>query len=238
MTLSQRLISCFIIGHVIATLAAAIPGLDDFGTFPMSRTESEYVGPLTASLDRAAAQVIWLHRLAWNLTTPVRRATDKYVRVTSLYQKWNMFWNPSRRFRYARVGYRLTLDDGSMRTEYQNIMPAGPTDQWKLVSAYFDSFTDKALTVAGERYHDRAASADSRGEALSDEERRQVLRPYTRYFGHRRIEAGLPPGTRLTAVEFWWGISPMPPPGVDTGRRFTDPSSAIQWERLSVDDQW
>ena len=141
---------------------------------------------------------------------------------------------------YARVGYRLRMENGTIRTEYELVFPSGPTGVWKFVSAYFDSFMDKAMSTATEDYATRAKRARAAGKLVPTDEMVQGLLPYTRYFGHRRLEAGLPPGAQLIAVEFWYGSTPTPPPPPLAGQHIvetaTDQPPAIDWQRWVVDE--
>ena len=234
MTAQQRLLSWLFIAHLGAIFIAAIPGLADFGEGVLPRGADKPVTPLTAALDRAAVELVWLHRVTSSMIQPVARPAFVYVRVTAQFQKWNMFSNPSRVHQYARIGYRLRLRDGIIRTEYEEVFPAGPTDVLKLVSAYFDSFMDKVMSNAGETYRTLSARARADGERVPTDEMVRSLRPYTDYYGRRRVKAGLPNGAELVAVEFWWGTRPSaPPPSVSTTTIAASPPP-IEWKRWAV----
>jgi len=235
-TPSQRLISCLIVAHLVAIFLGAIPGLDDFGADPVVRGPSEHVTPVTAAFDAAAARVVWLHRVTWALTAPLRPIVNQYLRLTSQFQVWNMFCNPAQSQRQVRIGYRLIAADGARHTEFQQVFPAGPPEL-KLVRAYFDSFTDKALAAGVENYRRLVRVADASNTPLSDDDVTQTLRPFTRYYASQRIAAGLPRGTRLAAVEFWSGTSPILLLGsaaVPTRQPVLEPT--ITWQLWMTDD--
>jgi hypothetical protein len=168
-TPSQRLISCLIVAHLVAIFLGAIPGLDDFGADPVVRGPSEHVTPVTAAFDAAAARIVWLHRVTWALTAPLRPIVNQYLRLTSQFQVWNMFCNPAQSQRQVRIGYRLIAADGARHTEFQQVFPAGPPEL-KLVRAYFDSFTDKALAAGVENYRRLVRVADASNTPLSDDD--------------------------------------------------------------------
>jgi len=232
-TANQRLVCCLLIAHMTAVFVTAVPGLNDFGE-PLSRAASEPVTPLTSRLDAAADRLIWLHRAAYAITVPLRPLTVPYIRVTGLFQRWDMFSNPSRLQLYSRVGYRMRMPDGTVTTEYEQVLPTGPTGVVKIFSAYFDSFMDKAMNVAGETYRKRERQALADGESIPTDAMVQGLMPYTRYFGHRRERAGLPADTQLIAIEFWSGTAPLPTPGSSGPQSGTDP---VTW-RLWAVDEW
>jgi hypothetical protein len=236
-TPTQRLISCLLVAHLVAIFIGAIPGLDDFATDPVIRGEAELVTPVTSALDAAAVKVVWLHRAAWGATQPLRRLISPYLRITSQHQTWNMFSNPNRFYQELRIGYHLTAADGTSRTEFQHVFPAGPPEL-KLFAAYFDSFTDKALAAGIENYRRLFRLANASGEPVSPEAVARTLRPFTRYYGQQRIAAGLPPGTRLTAVEFWSGTTPMPPPpSIPMPQtRSAQPKPAVTWQLWTTDE--
>ena len=151
-----------------------------------------------------------------------------------------MFADPSRVHAYARVGYRMRMEGGTIRTEYQQVFPSGPTGVWKFGSAYFDSFMDKAMSTAIQNYLASSRRARVAGNPIPTDEMVEGLSPYTHYFGHRRLTAGLPPGAQITAVEFWYGSAPAPLPrpvaGQPSVQRPTDQPPAIDWQRWIVDE--
>ncbi len=223
-----------------ALFVAAIPSPDNFGQETIARAATEPITLLTAKIDAAADDIVWVHRVAWALTEPVRKPVSAYIRVTALSQKWNMFSNPSRIHEFVRVGYRLRMENGTIRTEYELVFPSGPTGVWKFVSAYFDSYMDKALGSATEAYMTQGTRAQAAGNPVPTEEMARGLLPYTRYFGRRRLEAGLPPGAELMAVEFWWGKTPAPSPPPLAGQHIVERPAGqtppIDWQRWAVDE--
>jgi hypothetical protein len=234
-TTSQRLISCLLVAHLLAVFVAAVPGLSDFGEDEVARLAGEPVSPVAAGLDAAAVRLVWLHRVVYAATSPLRPILMSYVRLTGQFQRWNMFCNPARVAQFARIGYRIRAYDGTITTEYESIFPAGPPGVVKLVSAYFDSFMDKALANAGENYRSSSKVARASGQAVPTDQMVTALMPYTRYFGRRRERAGLPTGAQLAAVEFWWGTTPAPaPPWMGQAPRSGGPGQ-IDWQLWAVD---
>jgi hypothetical protein len=238
-TANQRLISCLLVAHLTALLITAVPSLDDFTGDEVRRPASEPVSPLTARLDGAADQLIWWHRIVYGVTRPLGAVVSQYIRLVGLSQKWNMFCNPAHMHQYARIAYRLRLNDGTVKTEYEQIAPAGPIDVVKLISAYFDSYMDKAMSNAFETYRTRALRAQASGMNWPTDEMVLGLTPYMEYFGHRREQRGLPAGARMEGVEFWWGTVPTPPPPVGTQPTTTTASSQteIAWQ-LWAAEEW
>ena len=97
---------------------------------------------------------------------------------------------------------------------------------------------DKAMSSAAENYSTKGMRARAAGETLPTDEMVDGLLPYTRYFGHRRLEAGLPPGAQLIAVEFWHGTAPGPPPPPLAWQHIVESAGqppAIDWQRWAVD---
>jgi hypothetical protein len=235
-TPTQRFLSCLLVAHMAALFIHAIPGLDDFATDPIMPGESGWVTPVAAAFDDAAERIVWLHRVSSSVTQPLRRLTSPYIRVTSQYQTWNMFANPARLHQELRIGYRFQAADYTSRTEFEHIFPAGPPEV-KLFTAYFDSFTDKLLAAEIENYRRLGRAAAASGEPISPEAVARTLRPVTRFYGARRIAAGVPAGTRLTAVEFWFGTTPMSLPASllpQTGTAPPEPD--VSWQLWMTDD--
>jgi hypothetical protein len=223
-----------------AVFVAAIPSPEQFGTDTIARAAAEPVSPVTARVDATADDIVWCHRVAWALTEPIRSPVFAYIRLTAQFQRWDMFSNPSRVHPYVRMGYRLHMENGTIRTEYEQVFPSGPTGVWKFGSAYFASFMDKAMASVVENYMTLGKRAQEAGEPVPTDDMIRILLPYTRYFGHRRVTAGLPPGAQLIAAEFWRGSAPAPLPPPLAGQHIVERPAgqppAINWERWAVDE--
>jgi hypothetical protein len=222
---------------MVALFVGAVPAPNNFDGDRFSRDVRQPISGVTATLDSAAAGLVRLNRATWYATAPLRRASNAYVRVTSQYQKWVMFSTVSHASSHARIGYRWQSADGSVRTEYEEVLPSGPQDRWKLAGAYFDSFMDKALANVMEGHRGHALQADSLGSAVSPGSRDQGLASCTRYYARARLARGAPAGVQLQAVELWWGgapiASPFDAPDPDESPR---KASNVKWELWSVDD--
>ena len=187
---------------MLAVFVGAIPSLDEFG-MPMERRAPPPLPALTATLDQAADDVVWLHRLAWSLTAPFRPLSQRYLRVTRQFEQWDMFATPTHDRQYVRIGYQLQRPDGTVATtEYEKVFPTGSPDKVKLLSSYFDAFADKAVTGTSSTYRTLEWRARMAGIPVPTADMVELIEPFTRYYGRRRIAAGLPAGSRLSAVEF------------------------------------
>lgn len=234
-TAGQRILSCVIAAHLLAVFVGAIPRLDEFG-MPMERRAPPPLPALTAWLDQAAGDVVWLHRVAWSVTTPLRPLSQRYLRVTRQFEQWDMFATPTHDRQYVRIGYRLQRPDGTVATEYEKVFPTGSPGKVKLLSSYFDAFADKAFTGTSSTYRTREWRARMDGIPVPTADMVQLIEPFTRYYGHRRIAAGLPAGSRLSAVEFWWGTEPGPEPPVGRpAAPVTSVPANIRWQRWGAD---
>lgn len=164
---------------------------------------------------------------------PVRPALESYLRASAQTQIWNMFYQPKHASDLVRLGYRLRRADGTSTVQYERVFPVGDPERWKLVAAYFDSFADKAFTAATVQYHKlRSRVLD---QPLPTPAMMRELLPFTRYYGRRRVAAGLPAGTSLEAVEFWRGVVAQP---ISASNPYVEDrtSSSIDWELWGVDD--
>jgi hypothetical protein len=114
---------------------------------------------------------------------------------------------------------RYYLTSGRAATEL--IVPAHREDRFRLVRGLRDSFRDKTVSTALDRF---AASSDrllrsARRNAGGDPARAlaQLARnppadlvPVARFFGDRFERAHLDPGERMVRQEIWYGTAPLP----------------------------
>jgi hypothetical protein len=166
----------------------------------------------------------------------VRPPVDAYLRATAQRQAWVMFVNPAHVGHFVRLGYRLRRADGTSTVEYETVLPVIDPGRWKLVDAYFNSFTNKAFSAVTGNYQERRNLARTAGELVPTVEMTRGLQPVTRYYARRRIAAGLPTGASLEAVEFWWGTADFAAwhsaPRVDE----LDAAGLIDWQLWWADD--
>jgi hypothetical protein len=234
----QWAISFLILAHLVAVFVGAVPNLDDFGMSLDERIAASPVPTVAAALDAASVRLVWLHRVTRSATAPLRRLSLAYLGITRQSEQWSMFCNPSRVQQQVRLGYRLRLADGTSTTEYQTVFPVGRPDEWKILRSYVNAFEDKPFTSVAGTYRKQLARAQSSGVATPTPEMLITLKPLTRYYARRRVASGLPSEVRLEAVEYWWGLTPIPAPGREQSQvaRAAPPASDPSWHLWGVDD--
>ena len=193
---------------------------------------------LTAKLDQVADDVVWLHRVAWSLTAPVRPLSQRYLRVTRQFEQWDTFATPTHDRQDVRIGYQLQRPDGTVSTEYETVFPVGSPGKVKLLSSYSDAFADKAFTRTLVNLSHVPAwpehGLDGIPEPTADMV--ELVEPFTRYYGHRRIAAGLPAGRGSRQSNSWWGTEPEPePPAGKPATPVTVVPADIRWQRWTAD---
>jgi hypothetical protein len=163
----------------------------------------------------------------------MRRAFDTYLALTGLGQNWKMFSSPSSDHRYLRaryyVGLRVESGAGAgdpLWTATELILPAHREDQLRFLQSYRDSFRDKALAVALERFYTARdvslVRRDTKSEELPDD-----LAPIARYFARRFEGVMLRSDERVLRTEIWSGTAPMPPPGSTPNQTLTEARLAV-----------
>jgi hypothetical protein len=154
-----------------------------------------------------------------DVTGDVRGGFISYLALTGLGQRWKMFSTPPETHQYLRVRYyvgaRSVPAEGAAEplwTATELILPAHREDQVRLLQSYRDSFRDKALMTALERFQvalrPRRLRRDMQSSELPDD-----LAPIARYFSRRFERQALRADERVVRSEVWSGTAPMTPPG-------------------------
>src|SRR5688572_14230259 len=149
MAANRWILSLAIVYHLIAVsidalsspqeilAAAAAPG----GTGPAG------VPRVDAAFTRAAA---WVERVSpglYRAVTPLRAATQPYIRNGRLRQKWNMFTNPVQGDQYLRMDHYVlsAVPLESPRVYRELIYPADREDWPRLVHDYRNKAVSRSL---------------------------------------------------------------------------------------------
>ena len=217
MTGSQRLVSAFIVFHVVALSVGATPSPAELpepgGT---SRSLPGLRGVVTTVLDSAVATLRPFHAFLYDALAPVRPAARLYLGATGQYERWNMFSRPVQADMYVHLRYYVAAPASRrLRADRELVFPAHPPGRPRVLAGFADSFTDKAIDLSLQSFEtrlDRARRAghdDEEALALAGRE----LAPLMRFFARRYADRALPPGGRLVRVELWRGSAPMAPLG-------------------------
>jgi hypothetical protein len=231
MSYSQRLISAFIVFHLIAITVGAIPDPESIPQeIPSNRATLTFLGTtLAPTFDALVAPELALNRVAWRATAWLRRPSRVYLRATRQWEVWNMFCRPTRHDIYMHIRY-YTKTPGShlLRVHRELIFPAHPEGSTRVIKGYSDSFRDKAIELAFDTYFARVREEEKTvGYAKAVERSEQELFPVIRPFARRYVARNLEPGERLLRAELWRGVVPNAPPGEAT-------SSDVLAERLDM----
>src|SRR5262245_27980488 len=98
MSRPQRLISAFIVFHILAITVTAIPAPETLvPQYRSSQVPLTFLGYALAPVaDAIVAPLRVLHLAAWSATQALRAIARPYMLATSQYERWNMFSRPSR----------------------------------------------------------------------------------------------------------------------------------------------
>jgi hypothetical protein len=201
------LVSALLTGHLVAIAGAAVPP-PDAGRTPGPEAAGSG-SPVWVLLEKA-------HRAAWRWSGAWRRLGRAYTSRLALPQNWNMFANPGDTAQYIRVRHFVT--PGGVASEL--ILPAHREDQVRLAKGLRDSFRDKTVSTAFERFvveserRFRQARRDkgldpARATALVARNLPSDLVPVVRFFGDRFARAHLSAGERIVRQEVWYGRAPL-----------------------------
>lgn len=210
MTARRRLVSAFVIWHVLAIVLVALPAPDSRGA--RRAGEDGFRERIARGLDIVALAVGGAVDAVRRVTQIVQPPVDFYIGATGMAQQWAMFSNPPRYDQYVRVRAYLKPVDGRVWTTTELVMPAGREDRVRLLKSFRESYSDKAFAIALAEFYRRREPAlvrpDTRPEDLPAD-----LAPILRYFT-RRLAGRQLPGTSVVRTEFWVGNANATPPGV------------------------
>jgi len=182
-----------------------------------SRLAAANVSGLARLLDSTQTSIASLQSLLFHDTAAVRPAVQAFTNTgIGGGQQWYMFSDPYVVDQYVRVDSYVASDGGgsTRRLFRQLLLPAHHEDRVRFVHDY----RDKAILVLLERYFKAQAQ---RGDRRSPQELGQIFEPITRY-SRKRIAPLLAAGEHVTRSEMWFGVAPIPPPGMPEDRAAID----------------
>ena len=206
MTAQRKLVSAFIVWHLVATATAALPS----GTW-VDRPPGESNGVVRAfdGVGRTISRVVGLGRRVSSSATG--SAVNPYLTLTSQGQQWGMFSTPWEFDRYWRARYYVRGTDGTTWRATELIGPGQFDGRVRLLQSFRDSFRDKALEVTTDAFKRRRALAAIRPGTRPDELPDDLV-PIARYFA-RRFATRLGPSERIVRTDVWVGNANNAPPG-------------------------
>ena len=235
MSAKRWALSVFFVWHVIATgLGSLEPSGFELTVGPPRHPENDPIAAtLTPALDSLAAVVAPALDGFIRAARPLGQLAAAYLDIIAVGQHWKMFSIPPNTNEYVRVRYYVgpraatgQTSLGPVWTATELVMPAHHEDEVKLFQAYRDSFRDKAMMVARDRFRrnlpTRLIKPDTVSSELPDD-----LAPIARYFARRFQREALRSDEDILRTEIWFGAAPMPPPG-------TTPDPTRVEARLSV----
>ena len=209
----RRLISVFLGCHLVALAVSAVPSPAAVSTDARvpGAPPSALSTRVTPLLDKAAAAAPSVLRRLAAVTSPVSRLTAPYLQRLGLYQTWRMFTSPPRYDSYVLMRYFVASSAGGSSAlpafaVTELIYPSHPEDEIKGIHEYRDSYRNKAVSNAMERFHVQySAALKARDVASADPGRH--LAPVARYYARRFAGSGLGDGERLVRAELWHGVA-------------------------------
>jgi hypothetical protein len=236
MSAKHWMLSVFVVWHLTATTLGSLasPGAVRPVDPPRHPDHDVVAGTLTPALDSIAAAAAPMPDAVLRGAGPLRRLADLYLQTIGVSQSWKMFSNPPEVDWYLRARYFVgrSPDEGGpgepLWTATELILPAHREDRMRLVTSYWDSFRDKAVTSALQRFHskrhDGLLKPDTKSSELPDD-----LAPIGRYFARRFQREALKADERILRTEIWYGVAPMPPPGGTLDRSETEARARVLW---------
>ena len=237
MSRTRWALSLFLVVHIGALTLGALPDPDSLTKIDLDRKPDESVASgLSPLLDPAARAAVSAATALWNATAVIRPFATTYVNLTGLGQRWAMFANPPQADQYLRLRYyiggaRRNTNVSPTWTATELVFPAQNEAQIRLLQAYRDSYRDKAMAIALQKFQDRVRQLEARrgipaGTIQSDlpvSELPDDLAPIARYFGRQFARTRLSAAERIVRTDVWYGVAPNAPPGgvkpVDPGVR-------------------
>jgi hypothetical protein len=217
MSRQEWVASILIVYHLTALGVAAVPDSQsvpllevvDASADPVSRT-------LTPLFDESAQALASSRSTLYRLLGPVRPLVNPYLAAGVGDQSWNMFSNPYREDQYLRLDHHVTNGQATTsRVLRELVLPAERENRVRLVYRVRDKFLGNTLVrfkvglgtleMAGER-------TPAQRQAELDQLLERLFHPIARYY-RSQLTPHLPYGERVTRIEVWYGIAPIPPPG-------------------------
>jgi len=221
MSRGQWLTSAFIVLHVGAMLLATTP----------APAREQYLAIDAREEARAAGRNAWdalaravappLLGLTRTLAAP-RRPADRYLHSLGFDEQWTMFANPPRTDEYLRLRYVIGSREAGMtgvEIVDELLLPGAREYDVRGVQSFRDSYRDRAMNTAIDRFHQNAASRG--GVATGDV---SDYEPIVAFFG-RRLRASLDSSRQLLRVEVWHGSAPSAMGGLSD-------AASIRWTVL------
>ena len=221
MSVKRVTLSLLFVWHVVAIALGALesPGVVLPVGPPRHPTYNRAAAAITPVLDRVAAVIAPVPDAILHSAGPVRALAARYREVTGVSQSWKMFTNPPQRSQYLRVRHYIgpRAQDpqsvpGPRWTATELVLPAHREDRIRFLRAFWNSYQDKAETVALQRFQtsvrDRTLGPDTKSAELPDD-----IAPIGRYFARRFQREALKADERILRTEIWYGEAPMPVPG-------------------------
>jgi len=231
MSAKRWALSVFFVWHVVSTVLGSLDPsnvvLQPVGP-PRHPENDPLAATLTPALDRAAAVAAAFPETLTRVARPLRGMFGAYLEITGLSQNWKMFSAPPEVHQYLRVRYYVGPRGDVLQTvanpawtATELVLPAHREDEVRLFRGYRDSFRDKAMTTALQRFQ-RNRDANLLRPDTSSTELPSDLAPIGRYFARRFERDVLQPDERVLRTEIWYGVAPMPPPGATLDRPVTE----------------
>ena len=221
----RRLISIFLLFHLMALAVSAIPDPKELRLAEGVRESPDDAvsARVTPVLDSAARSLDDFASRAWQLTTSVRPLARRYVVRLGLEQNWSMFGNPPRGTEYLRFRYYSASGQhqpgAPLTVTTELVFPVAPEKESQIFSAYWYAHRDKAISNALIGYFRDRLDRATAGQPLPTTEagldpwvgKRFV--PVASFFADRFAHTRLPAGERLVKSEAWYGLAASPPRG-------------------------
>jgi hypothetical protein len=212
----QRLVSAFIVFHILAITVTAIPAPD--AVVPEYRSGQASLTFLGRTLgpvaDATVAPLRAFQVAAWSATQTLRAIARPYILATRQFELWNMFSRPSRYDEYIALRYYVAAPGSSLlRVQRELVSPAHGEGGTRLLNPPSDAFRDKAIALFIESYFDKAQRERARNRSELTERPQEILFPIVNAFARRFKATGISAGEALVRTELWRGTAPIPPPG-------------------------
>jgi hypothetical protein len=236
MSAKRWALSAFFVWHIASTVLGALASsntVQPVASVSVHPPSNLLAAILTPVFDRIAVVAAPIPAALDWAAGPVGGVFDAYLALAGLGQNWKMFYAPPDVHQYLRARYYVGPrgDNGKSAgaptwTATELILPAHREDQIRFLQSYRDSYRDKALAVALERFQ-RARDVDLVRRDTTSAELPDDLAPVARYFARRFERVTLRPDERVLRTEIWYGTAPIPPPGSTPDPTLTEARWAV-----------